>query len=89
MRFYKYRRQWSGSRGTWEIIRLPEGYTPKEFFSEMAAQSTWSEHFRGIQYRKVSPSKEWLRSEIVRIEKEINALTDLSIDYRVLLNLEE
>lgn len=85
MKFYKYRTTWSSGPSTWEYIRLPEGETPKSFFREMEREHEWSEHFRGIDYRKTEPPREWLEKEIIRLETLSESVLKLSDAYRNIL----
>jgi len=86
LKFYKYRRTWSSSPGTWEYIRLPEGETPKSFFHEMAREYSWSEHFRGIDYKKVKhPPKAWLEKQVNDLAREAWSSNQLAGEYMSLL----
>ena len=85
MKFYKYRKNWSSNYGRWEYIRLPEGETAKSFFDSMANEYGWSEHFRGIDYKKTNPPKEWIEDEITDMLDQINDLKKLIRKYRALL----
>jgi len=81
MRFYKYRTQWSSSPGKWKIVQVPDELVLKKFFNEMAWDSNWSEHFRGIQYRRISPPKEWLETQVAHLKTRANQLNSLANEY--------
>jgi hypothetical protein len=85
MKFYKYRKGWSSGISKWEYVRLPEGETPKSFFEEMERQYEWSEHFRGIEYRKAMPPKEWFEKEIDDMRESIKHSQNLICQYRKLI----
>ena len=86
-KFYKYRTTLGWGVTKWKIIRLPEGETAKSFFDNMASESSWSEQFRGIDYKAVKvPPANWLEEQILDMRERANGITKLADDYCWILN---
>jgi len=84
-RFYKYRTMHAWGYTKWEIVRLPEGETPKSFFDEMAREHSWSDKFRGVYWRKITPPKDWLEKEILDLRRRANYTNRMADDFCWLL----
>jgi len=71
LQFYKYRTEHSSGVSKWEYVELYPDYA-KTHFNEMAREWDWSEHFRGITYKKIkSPPKEWFEEQIKKSKRSI------------------
>jgi len=65
LQFYKYRTTHSSGPGNWAYVEVNKEYA-KEYFDDMTREWNWSEHFRGIEYKKIkSPPKEWFEGKII------------------------
>ena len=74
--FFKYRIGTSASAGTWLIEMLPSdmGQTLKERINEIVDDRSWSEHFRGIEYKQISPSKLNKKQRRAFIDRQITKI---------------
>lgn len=79
-RFYKYTFDDSIKRPTWVYVRLPEGETPKTFFTALA-RSYGMPWYRSISYRKALPPKSWFEQQILDLRKNAGNLTRLADDF--------
>lgn len=71
----------------WTIIRVPEGYNPKEFFNEKCGEHDWSDKFRGIEWKKEpNPPKEWLIKEIADLKSRADQYNKLAQEYIEMVN---
>jgi hypothetical protein len=81
-KFYKYRTMLGWGVTKWKIIQIPEGYTAKSFFDNMASERAGSEQFRSIKYHAVKvPPMDWLEKEILDMRNRANRITQLADDY--------
>ena len=80
-KFYKYRTIHSWGKTEWKIVRLPLGETVRSFFDGMSRDNSYSEKYSGLEWKKISPPKEWLETEILRLREQSHYLTQLADDY--------
>jgi len=85
-KFYKYRTLHSSCPTEWKTVQIPEDYTPKEYFDEIASAHSWSEHFHGVEWKRCKPSKKWLENQILHMRDQCNHISRVADDYCFILN---
>jgi len=76
-RWYKFRLGWSHGYSKWDYTNIPYGYTARRYFESRDSEYSYSEHFRGHQWKKIkSPPKEFLEKEIENEKMAIKSCTE-------------
>jgi hypothetical protein len=82
MKFYKFRTCHAWGVCKWEYVRLPIGETPKSFFNSLSDKWSYSDKFRGVEYRKVkAPPKDWLLQQIADLKIKAENSEALAMQY--------